>query len=224
MEVAVEGEWWKPKYISGHCPGKSPWNKGKKLSEETKRRMARGQKGRKHTEESKKKIAASLLGRKILWVEKISKAMTGRIIDGEWRRKISQATRKRYEDPIERAYDYAMQHRGMAKNLQWYISPTAGKVPLRSSYEVIMAKWLDENRKEWKYEGIVTSYIGRDEREHNYYVDFYLPKEKKCIEVKGWVSDVDKLKFEAFRKQHPELKLEVYGEKEIRRLECQIRA
>jgi group I intron endonuclease len=44
--------------------GKTPWNKGKKLSEETKKEISKTKTGQKHTKESKEKISNSLLGNK----------------------------------------------------------------------------------------------------------------------------------------------------------------
>ncbi len=44
--------------------GRKPWNKGKHLSEETRRRMSEGMKGRKHSEETRRKMSEAQMGRR----------------------------------------------------------------------------------------------------------------------------------------------------------------
>ena len=55
---------------------------------------------------------------------------------------------------------------------------------LRSSWELKVAQWLDQNNIEWEYE----SKNCRFKRPNGkyYIVDFYLPKFNRWIEVKGW--------------------------------------
>jgi hypothetical protein len=63
---------------------------------------------------------------------------------------------------------------------------------MRSSWEVKVAKWLDENHIKWEYES--KSCVFKLCDGHTYLVDFYLPELNKHIEVKGWwkISDIEK--------------------------------
>jgi hypothetical protein len=83
--------------------GRTPWNKGKKLSEETKKKISEKiselQKGKKHSEETKKKISESHKG-KILSEEhkrKLSESHKGKKFSEETKQKMSEATKRYYE-------------------------------------------------------------------------------------------------------------------------------
>lgn len=79
----------------------------------------------------------------------------------------------------------------------WYESPIAGKVYLRSSYELAYVQYLDKqgvnwqaNKKGFKYQ------IG--DKIHTYYPDFYLIDEDTYIEIKGFERANDKYKWKGF--------------------------
>ena len=59
--------------------GKVPWNKGKKMSDESKKKMSEAQIGKKHSEESKKKMSDIMKGRVFTdeWKANMSKAQSG---------------------------------------------------------------------------------------------------------------------------------------------------
>ena len=63
---------------------KSSWNRGKKLSEEHRRKIGLSSKGRKHTKESKRKISKASMGRK--WSEEHKRKMSGQN-NHKWRGK-----------------------------------------------------------------------------------------------------------------------------------------
>ena len=71
----------------------NPWNKGKKLSEETKRKMSESHKGIKHSEEAKRKISEAKKGIKYSDErnEKISEALKGKKLSEETKRKLSES-------------------------------------------------------------------------------------------------------------------------------------
>jgi hypothetical protein len=88
----------------------------------------------------------------------------------------------------------------------WYESPIAGKVYLRSSYELEYAKWLDSKKINWivnkksfeyKWEGKI----------RKYYPDFYLIDKDLFIEIKGYKIAKDNLKWAVV----PNLKI-LYGQ------------
>jgi len=196
---------------------------GRKFSEEHKRKIGLSSRGRrtmlgKHlSEESRRKISLAKTGVKMSkeWCRgNALKAMGNKYALGhkqslEACEKKRLANQERYEDPIERAYTYGLAMKALKHKMHWYHSPIAGNVYLKSSYEIVVAKWLDKSRKEWKYEGLVVPYKDEFGVDRTYYVDFYLPKEGRCIETKGWISKMDELKFQAFRKEYPNLLLEV---------------
>lgn len=96
----------------------------------------------------------------------------------------------------------------------WYLNPwTEKEIWLRSSWEKRVANYLFEHGIEWIYEP-KTFEMG----EITYTPDFYLPKENKYIEVKGWMSPKGKKKIETFRRWHPEICLEIWDTKKVTNL------
>lgn len=69
------------KHLSEKFKGRSPWNTGKKLSDEHKAKVSKSCKGRIVNEESKKKLSAALKGRELSddWKEKLSVAAKNRL-------------------------------------------------------------------------------------------------------------------------------------------------
>lgn len=79
----------------------------------------------------------------------------------------------------------------------WYESPIAGRVYLRSSYELIFAKWLDSNLINWKANSECFNYRYND-KNFKYYPDFYLIDTDEYIEIKGFKTDRDISKWRDF--------------------------
>ena len=84
----------------GGKSGISPWNKGKKLSEEYKQNLSESHKGIRHSEESKKKISESLKGKNHPLYgkhhseehkKKLSEARKGKKLSEEHKKNISEA-------------------------------------------------------------------------------------------------------------------------------------
>jgi len=80
---------------------------------------------------------------------------------------------------------------------QWYNSPIAGNVYLRSTYELEYAKWLDRNNINWKQNYKKFPYEFKGDVKF-YYPDFYLPDSDEYIEVKGYITEKDKCKWKFF--------------------------
>jgi hypothetical protein len=95
----------------------------------------------------------------------------------------------------------------------YYESPSAGRVYLRSSYELRYAMWLDRNLIKWKQpmESFEYEYDGRVRR---YYPDFYLIETNEYIELKGFKTKQDEAKWKAFPN-----KLRILYGKDIEKLE-----
>jgi len=79
----------------------------------------------------------------------------------------------------------------------WYISPIAGKVYLRSSYELAYAKYLDECGVSWRQNDRFFWYSWGEEM-RKYYPDFYLVSEDCYVEVKGYETEKDRAKWRSF--------------------------
>lgn len=78
--------------------------------------------------------------------------------------------------------------------------PNGKSITLRSTYELRVATWLNENHYDWKYES-KSFYI--EELEKTYTPDFYLTDLNVWIEVKGiWQSETSELKWEFFSKNY----------------------
>jgi ribosomal protein S19E (S16A) len=84
---------------------------------------------------------------------------------------------------------------------------------MRSSWEVIYAKYLDSHRWKWAYEP-TKFYVGPGPWVGVYYYpDFYIKKQNLYVEVKGAWLNGSYEKMQAFRKQYPEIKLLVVTER-----------
>jgi len=88
--------------------------------------------------------------------------------------------------------------------------PGQGEVWLRSSWELIVAKYLVAKQVDFRYE--CRRFI-LDSK--TYLPDFYLIKEDKFIEVKGFVRDIDIKKMEEMKKFYPKVKIEMITRKEL---------
>lgn len=85
-------------------------------------------------------------------------------------------------------------------------------IHFKSSWEINVAKFLNENNINWKYENI--SYSLDDVR--SYTPDFSIYENdvlKKHIEVKGYWRKENKEKFEEFLNKYPDIIIEVWDKK-----------
>ena len=82
----------------------------------------------------------------------------------------------------------------------WYNSAIAGRVYLRSSYELEYAKWLDANGIDWNQNEDKFPYQWEGTTK-NYYPDFFLVKENIFVEIKGFATKKDLEKWKQF--PHP---------------------
>lgn len=98
----------------------------------------------------------------------------------------------------------------------WYESKIAGRVYLDSSYELAYAEYLDENNINWRRNTKEFSYEYQGE-ERNYIPDFYLIREDKFVEIKGFKTEKDEIKWEHFPHE-----LVVYYKDNLIELGCDI--
>lgn len=80
------------KYTNRFLKGHVPWNKGKKHSEETIKKLREASLGKKHSEETKQKLSKAFKGRIFTdeWKQKISEAKKGSKFSEEHRKKLSE--------------------------------------------------------------------------------------------------------------------------------------
>lgn len=134
-----------------------------------------------------------------LMKEKMSKKRLEKYFDGrgatpereeERKRKISETMKKNKKSGGRRD--------GSGRGVKsWYESPIAGRVFLDSSWELAYAKYLDENNIKWKRNWIKFPYHV-DETVHYYIPDFFLIDENCFVEIKGYKTDRDDLKWKEF--------------------------
>ena len=90
-------------------------------------------------------------------------------------------------------------------------------IRMDSSWEVLTAKYFDDNNVNWKYNEM--GYKLKDGRV--YYPDFFIYiKDKliKIIEVKGYFRESNKQKFQTFLLQYPKLHVELWDKQVLKKL------
>lgn len=112
-------------------------------------------------------------------------------------------------------------------NTKWYTVNTKvnGKIKVQGSYEKrvcrILDKWYQQGKiTDWKYTKDRFPYVGLDNKEHTYLVDFKVfekPDKFYYIESKGFERPNDKLKWKAVRDKG--YRLDVWFDKEITQME-----
>ena len=77
-------------------------------------------------------------------------------------------------------------------------------VSIRSGWENNVLLWLNHIKVKWEYEPQVFYFNEVKRGTKGYTPDIWLPSEKVWIEVKGYMSSVDKTKIKRFKKYYPE--------------------
>lgn len=89
-----------------------------------------------------------------------------------------------------------------------YISPIAGKIKVDGTWELKVCTYLDKNNYIWIRNKKRFEYIDNLNKHRTYCPDFYLKNENLYIEVKGYITDLDKIKWNQFTE-----KLEIWDKK-----------
>lgn len=181
---------------------------GSKLSGETRAKMSAAHKGRRNTPEHNANIAKARTGVKRLpsTVEKMRAAATGKKMP-EW---FKEELRKRFSTPeTNPAFGKTPVHAGPRDRWIEYRG-----IKFRSTYEIRFVKALDSRGWEWQYE---------PERFNlgscTYLPDFFVPKLKAYVEVKGWLDPKSRMRINFFRELHPKLPLIVATDQIIKMFE-----
>jgi hypothetical protein len=96
-----------------------------------------------------------------------------------------------------------------------HVSPIAGEVYLDGTWELTVAKWLDENEYNWKRNTKRFQYTNLKGTISHYVPDFWVEELKSYVEVKGYETALDRCKWSQFqdplvvwkRKELTEMKL-----------------
>jgi hypothetical protein len=80
-----------------------------------------------------------------------------------------------------------------------YISPIAGEVYLDGTWELAVAKWLDEKQYNWKRNTKRFRYINLKGTISHYVPDFWVEELNSYVEVKGYETALDRCKWSQFK-------------------------
>lgn len=94
----------------------------------------------------------------------------------------------------------------------------------RSSWEANIARYYNYLGIEWEFEPKTFVFENIKRGSVSYTPDFYLPKEDKWVEVKGWMDSKSKTKLKRFEKQYPEeyKKLQLITQKEYEEIKRKV--
>lgn len=164
------------------------------LSKEHKKKISNKRKGKPLSEEHKKAIGKGLLNQenKEIRYKNLSKKLKGH-----------QHSKESIEKMIKNRSNTDKPFRGKAgirEDLGIYV---------RSTWEANFARVLKYMNVEFQFEPQIFWLTLPNGRELSYTPDFYLPKEDKYIEVKGYWMDDAKMKYDLFRAQYPHIKIDV---------------
>lgn len=174
-----------PRKLIKRRPGGHSWAKNKSYDDIY---------GKKQASRIKKSISRSLKGNK-----------TWDNIDENKKNDIRKKASKRIKERYEKGW---MPKAGRCKTII-YESKTAGFVKLNGSWELGVAKYLDEQNLNWARNKKRFRYIFEN-KERNYTPDFYVKEWNAYIEVKGYETNMDKAKWSQFP-----LKLIIWKKKEL---------
>lgn len=132
-------------------------------------------KGRHHKPETKKLLSSKIAGRQMssIFCEQRSEEMKRRYANG-WESKAGRTVK------ID------------------YVSPIAGVVKLDGSWELAVAKFLDSHNVKWIRNKKRFDYTDSTGKNRTYCPDFYLLETNTFIEVKGYITELDRSKWSQF--------------------------
>lgn len=103
-----------------------------------------------------------------------------------------------------------------------YQSRLQGEVKLNHRWELLYAMYLDSIKEPWYHEYKTFRFIFNN-KQVSYTPDFFLPVQNKYIEIKGWWRRDSEQKFEEFKKQYPNIKIDLLMKKDLKRLGIKIK-
>lgn len=167
------------------------WNKGlTKETDERVKRAADAKLGRHHTKETKEKLSKVWLGKKHTkkTKSKISKKRKEWFKNGGTNPNAGRCMKYHYQSSI------------------------AGEISLDGTWELQTAIFFDCSELKWRRNTKGFKYINPETKQESIYIpDFYVYDWNTYIEVKGYISEIDKAKWKQF--QEP---LEIWDENKLR--------
>lgn len=124
----------------------------------------------------------------------------------DWKKKLSDNKENRPRGKENGMWGKSPPH----GNWKLYKTKDGRELKLRSSWELAVAKYLDQTDTPFEFENKRFKF-----EDCTYLPDFYLPEEGAYWEVKGWMSPRSKKQINAFRREQPETPLVVIGEESI---------
>jgi len=217
-------------FLYGSKKCRSCSNKGRIVTEETKKKIIKIHTGLKRSKKTCKNISDSLKGKykyniskEFLIKEYIKKNKSMKIIAKEI--ECSEATicyrMKKYNILRRNRYEAmkGVPKSNKGKKHHWYGKIIHGKwgkykgIYMRSSWEILYAKYLDKQHINWQYEPIAFELDNT-----TYTPDFYLPEKNKYIEIKGYWRDDSKKKFNKFKEKYPDKDITVLMKTDLEEL------
>ena len=161
----------------------------------------KGFEGHKHTKETKSKISLSSIKK---WETITPLELEKR----KYKQRITKIKNGTLNPMKNQNNPYSRTKGGKRKDLN--------NIYFRSSWEANIARYYNYIGIEWQFEPKTFVFKNITRGSVSYTPDFYLPKEDKWIEVKGWMDGKSKTKLKRFEKQYPEeyKKLELITQKE----------
>ena len=155
--------------------GKTPWNKGKTISDYIEY----------YGEEKWQEIASRQAIHKNSW-----DCMTEEQKD-LFRIERSRDMKKRYESGWQ-------SKAGRCKKI-WYESPIAGKISVDGFWELFVAMYFDFKKYDWRRNTKRFGYIHLNGKDSNYTPDFWVKDFESYVEVKGYEDELTKCKLKQFK-------------------------
>lgn len=172
--------------------GRIPWNKGLTKEKDIRVCCAAASK-----ETRKRNRRATLRQRHPSWLESQVEERAKEIAT------MRAGQRKAFELNGAEIISRRMQNSG--KHKFPYVFPNGSIRKMRSSWEVLYAKYLDSLNIKWLYEPKQFQ-LSSGKR---YWPDFYLPELNEYHEIKGYMRYGDKEKMILFQKEYPEIALKI---------------
>ena len=129
---------------------------------------------------------------------KISKNLIGKSKGGGSTEETENIRRNKLRIAINKRYEAGWQSTaGRTKKID-YESPIAGKIKIDGSWELATCKFFDKNNYKWIRNTKRFDYIDGNNKKRTYCPDFYLIDLDVYIEVKGYTTELDKIKWSQF--------------------------
>lgn len=166
----------------------------------------KGYLGHTHSEETRKKLVQHS---KEYW-ENIT---LDKLEERRIKQRITKIKNNTLNPMINRSNPYSRTRSGKRKDLN--------NIFFRSSWEANIARYFNYKGIEWQFEPKTFIFHTIKRGCVSYLPDFYLPKEDKWIEVKGWFDNKSKTKLKRFEKYYPEeyKKLQLITRKEYEKIQ-----